>query len=469
MLNFTRGTYLKSLCNRAHDLIKSNPDLAREEILPIIDRHLSKIQRSSTGYWGITESDMLYSKMLEQLKKFIMKANTNGLTAFMKEALSQTNDKVKIVFLAQETVCWSSLESFYFACKQDERFIAQLVYIPFTHVNADEAIDYLKIYREDRGLSIVNYDEYSLTAESPDIAVYVKPYDCIPMQYYITDVDKVINRCILISYGFEIASWAIDYHFKLPLQYKAWKFIVYGDKLKELAAQHGYNNGRNVVAWGHPRADYYNNLEKSRENIPDDWRKKIKNRKVVLWNTQHTVTDGTGCGTFFKWKNEVLSYFDNNLDIVLLWRPHPLMFGAIANNGLMTDAEVQQLISIVEKKDNIILDCSPDYRNSFYASDAIITDGTSFLIEYLCTEKPLIYTPREDDSVYFQDEICENIYIAKEEGDIIKLLDDIKCGTDLLKEKRLSFAKNLLRINPEGNGEYIKNQIYINLMQELEI
>lgn len=469
LLNFTQGTYLKSLCNRAHDLLLQNSNLTRETFLPIVDRYLSIINRNSSGYWKNTISDIIYSEMLKRVKNLLMKSDADGLTALVKESETKTNDKVKIVFFAHEVVCWPSLESFYFACKHDERFITDLVYIPFEHVNTDKRIDYLKIYREDMGLPCVNFDEYSLSEESPDIAVFVKPYDLIPKQFYIDEVYKVVRRCVFLSYGFEISSWNLDYHFRLPLQYKAWKFIVYGDKVKELAAKYGYKNGKNVVAWGHPRADYYRNLETDRRKISEEWKKKINNRKTFLWNTQHTVKDGVGCGTFFKWKDEVFSYFDNNSDVVLLWRPHPLMFGALVNDGVMTESELNQLIATVETKDNIILDCSFDYRNSFYASDAIITDGTSFLIEYLYTGKPLIYTPREERSIYFYDEMCENVYTAKEKRDITKMIDDIKHGFDPLQEKRNSYAKSLLTIHQEGNGEYIKEQIFAEIMMELQI
>jgi hypothetical protein len=40
----------------------------------------------------------------------------------------------------------------------------------------------------------------------------------------------------------------------------------------------------------------------------------------------------------------------------------------------------------------IVLDQRPDYRHAFAASAAMVTDLGSFLIEYLVTEKPILYT-----------------------------------------------------------------------------
>jgi hypothetical protein len=478
-LNYSRYIKLVSILNGLINLnfIKYNLHIFEREIqLEISD----VLIRPKESLWDIPESERAYMFFLQQILEILLEADTKGrwkyselkkdLKALLEQVKTVSESKLKIVFFAQEYSVWPSLQSFYDACNKDERFIAQLIYIPFGHQNYNEGH---QVPHEEMGpywktgYPIMPYTMYDLSKESPDIAVFVKPYDLIPMQFYIYDIDKVVRRCVYIRYGFEIAAWNLDYHFKLPLQNMAWKFIVYGDMVKELAKKVCYNQRKNVVAWGHPRADYYSNLEENRDNIPEEWKIKINGRKTVLWNTQHTLKEGPGAGTFFIWKEEVFSYFENHSDMVLLWRPHPLMFGALVNGGLMTESDLNNLIEAVEKKNNVILDRSPDYRNSFFASDAIITDGTAFLIEYLYTGRPLIFTIKESGGgIYFYDEICGNVCVAREKGDIIKSLNDIRKGIDPLKEKRLSLAKRLLKVNPGGNGEYIKDQIFSDLTKE---
>jgi len=475
MLKLNYSRYLK-LASIIHGLVKLN---FINYNLHIFERKIQieisdVLIRPKGSRWNIPESERAYMLFLQQILEILLEADAKGMKKNLKALLERiktvSESKLKIVFFAQEYSVWPSLQSFYDACNKDERFIAQLVYIPFSHQNYNEGH---QVPNEEMGpywktlYPIMPYTMYDLSKESPDIAVFVKPYDLIPMQFYIYEIDKVVRRCVYIGYGFEIAAWNSDCHFKLPMHSLAWKFIVYGDMVKELAEKVSHNKGKNVVAWGHPRADYYFNLEEKRNTIPDEWKIKINGRKTILWNTQHTLKEGPGAGTFFIWKEEVFSYFENHQDIVLLWRPHPLMFDALVNNGLMTKSELSHLVETIEKKDNVILDQSPDYRNSFYASDAIITDGTSFLIEYFYTGRPLIFTIKANGGgIYFCDEICSNVYVAREKGDIIKLLDDIRKDTDPLKEKRLSFAKRLLKVNSGGNGEYIKEQIYYEIMNE---
>jgi len=482
-LNYSRYLMMTSLINILTD-IKFNKRIIDSYEMKIQNELLDVISRPLGSRWKIPESECAYALYLQQLLELFEEIRhkewqnyfsfKKKLELILQQMKNFSQNKVKIVFFTQEYSIWPSLQSFYDACNNDERFIAQLVYIPFNHPNKKNVyIEGQQVPNEEMepywktGYPIMPCTMYDISKESPDVAVFVKPYDMIPMQFYIHEVDKVVRHCIYISYGFETAAWNLDLCFRLPCQHVAWKFIVYGDIVKKFADKVSYNQGKNVVAWGHPRADYYSNVEEKRNSIPEEWKKKIKNRKTVLWNSHHSLNEGAGAGTFFIWKEEVFSYFNNHPDIVLLWRPHPLMFGALVNNRLMTESELNSLIETVEKKDNVILDSSLDYIKSFYASDAIITDGSSFLIEYLYTERPLIFTPKESGGgTYFHDEICDNVYVAREKGDIIKLLDSVRQGIDLMKEKRLSFAKKMLKVNFGGNGEYIKEQIHSELTKE---
>ena len=482
-MNFSRGEYFKELCVRIANLsdlvLKTETDTIKKRINNEIECIL---QKQKGGFWDITRGDSVFIQYMRELYELLGQGlKKRELDSFLNDlltcAIKETEKKVKIVFFTQESYIWTSFESIYRACANDDRFIAQLVYIPFNHPNAggNNANDFYTIYKDEMNLPIVRHDEYSISAESPDVAFFIKPYDLIPMQYYIDDVDKVVRRCVFIRYGFEIAAWNVRYHFELPLHTKAWRFIVYGEMLKQLAAKHMSNDGKNVVAWGHPRADIYRNFEMNRDCIPQEWKNKIAGRKTVLWNTQHTIQANTGGGTFFQWKDELFDFFENNFEICLIWRPHPLMFGAIINDGYMTSEELDSFVNEQSERNNIIIDRSTSYKEAFFASDAIITDGTAFLIEYQYTGNPLLLTYKslfdentgeEIDGIYFREEFFESLYIAQEKNDVANFLNMILCNEDHKKKAREELTRNLLTINPEGNGEFIKNRLFSEILRE---
>ena len=471
-MNFSRGLFFSELCKSLMS------DFDSEVVLRKISNVIETIvEKADAGFWRVAGGDLTFIKYMKLLQGVIEKNKKNRksptlyslVNELSKQAIVETEDKLKVAFLADRVFCWSSLESVYSACANDDRFTAQIVYVPFYHINTNSSVNHYEIYKDKMNLPVFRHTEYNISAENPDVVFYVNPYDLsIPFNYSNEHVGKVVSRIVYMGYALEIASWAFDYYFQCPIQQKAWKHIVYGEKIKDIAVKkNSKNGGNNIVAWGHPRADHYMSIEVNREKISDVWKNKIKNRKTFLWNTHHTIIEkDVGGGTFFRWKDEVLDYFNNNDNAFLLWRPHPLMFGVLINNGLMTEAELNNLVELIQNKENALIDLSSDYRNSFYASDAIITDGTGFLVEYLYTGKPIIYTPRGIDNIFFYEEFCENVYTAKNSGDITEMINQLSQGVDTLREKRHAFADELLTVHSGGNGEYIKEQIYEEILNE---
>lgn len=379
-----------------------------------IDYQIQKVYSNQRGgYWPITDGDELFISFMQKIKLAIadLQKNTsiapkrlqifrNILSESLINADAVSNHKIKVVFLLQETVGWPSFESVYEAFSTDPRCEAHLIYVPFEHVNNDKTRDWFLEYKN-LDLLIIHCKQYQLSKESPDIAFFIKPYDCIPMQFYIDNVEKIIQRNVYIPYfvnwmAFDNIKYLIDYHFRLPLQYKAWKIFDAPSYIKEYHEHYGYHNGDNVEIIGHPRFDIIHKLGELQESIPAYWKEKIKNRKVFLWNTHVVMAtvkdDEKDWSTYRLFGEKILKKFAMEIDAVLLWRPHPSFFTGLINNGDMSIVEMNKLLSEVELSDNIILDKTSDYRISFVISDALISDASSFLVEYLVTGKPICYT-----------------------------------------------------------------------------
>lgn len=465
-MNFSRYTYLESFLKNIINLNKKQFKNKKEKLLQEIDFQIKNIyDKQKGGYWKVTDSDKIFIEKLRTIRDSINIKNYKDMSQKTLTELADGYEKrLKVVFFAQEVSVWPSFESIYVSMVKDERFSVELVYIPFFHPNSMSDDSEYIYYRDTLRLDIYRHDEYDLSKSSPDVAFFLKPYDLIPKQYQIKDVDKVVRRIVYIRYGFEIANWNIKYHFQTLLQHKAWRFIVYGEPILSLAKKYGYRNAENVVAWGHPRADYYNLYNKNID-IQSSLIKKINGRKVILWNTQHTVQDGVGGGTFFKWKEEIFKYFEEQNDIFLLWRPHPLMFGALINEGYISANELEIWIKNINEKDNIFIDRTLDYRNSFYLSDAIVTDGTAFLIEYLYTNKPIIYTPK-GKGIYFYEELYKSLYVAEKNGELCDFIDMIRQNLDPKSNDRVLLSDYLLVKNKNGVGKSIKENVLSDLINE---
>jgi CDP-glycerol glycerophosphotransferase (TagB/SpsB family) len=115
-----------------------------------------------------------------------------------------------------------------------------------------------------------------------------------------------------------------------------------------------------------------------------------------------------------------------------------MMVGALVNNGVYTQNQMDRLMDKISRAENILWDSSSSYLPAFYAADAIITDGTTFSFEFLYTKKPILLTPRNMESFYQYEDMLESYYIVNHRRDISNFMDMIAKGEDPLKEKRLA-------------------------------
>lgn len=471
IMNFTSGLEFKELCQLALDA--KNPG-SKKELTEAILFKRSQGENHKHGAWGTPSGDKTLLELLNRLYDLVQSGNNvrSDIKRLRAEAAARTCKCLKAVFIAHEPSVWPSLDSIYHAMRNDERFEVKAVYIEVKHENKydihfDEIV---KTYSDRYNVTVMCRADYNMASDNPDLVFFLKPYDGIydiDAKYNHNAVMSTGARIIYISYGMETTRTFLEYNFQLPLLYHAWKHIAYGPIVKKCAAKYGYRGGENIVVWGHPKADGISNSELHKNDIPKEWIKKINGRKTFLWNTHHTIQDD-GMSTWFQHGKAVLDYFKEHDDIFLLWRPHPLLFGALVNNGYMTEAELDAFKKEVTFENNIILDTSEDYRPAFWASDAAITDGTGFFGEYVYTDKPMIVTTNNPYLLWLWREMEKAIPVAAKTEDVFEFIDMVRNGQDIYKEARQQFRKAQYFLPASGTvGEYIRDNIYSELVKEL--
>lgn len=475
-MNFSRQTYLKAFMENLIEAkrkgTKTHPFL-KEKATAEINFQIDQIlEKQTDGFWPVTDGDDVFIRRLNALKELLAGGCREwDLREFSGENQQYAREKVRTVFFTQESFCWPSLASLYQAMTADERYEPKLVYIPFEHANADRAVGHFKIYKEELGLPILRYNEYNLSEDSPDIAFFVKPYTNIPMQYYIADVDKIVRRCVYIPYAFfDIPTdTAKRYGYSLPLHQMAWQFIAYSQHHFDYIKRYGMRDGHNAVILGHPRFDISSGLNGyPKDKITKQYSAKIKNRRTILWNTHHFISDGPeSIGAFLQYKDKVFNYFERHQDAFLLWRPHPLLFGALINNNTMSQTELGVLLKSLSEQDNIIVDRSKDYINSFALSDGMLSDGgPSMTFEYVATGKPIYYTVKQNGYKMPEDSIAECWYWVNSPDEVDRYLDMFFAGKDPMKHERAERAKKHIGVVDGHCGERIRDYLVDEIIRE---
>ena len=463
-LSFTHGTTLQCFCKSILD--NANVDL--KSCWKWLENERGRLLKTQPQLWQIPVSTCCYFNLLDQIEQILVEGSApDKLPGLLQHICEITRTKIHALFMTQEMACWPSLESVFAAAQQSEDFEASLVYTPFYHENFSEQVDYYDAYRE-LGLPVLRHNEYDLPADSPDVAFMIKPYGNVPEPYICRNIGCVVPRIVYIPYGMEITTDLIKFGFQFYGHYITWRHCAYGQVVKDYGTKYGYRNGENIAVWGHPKADYYLTAGNRESRVPEEWKHRIGSRKTILWTPHHLIDlNENGTGTWLIWGERILKAAQENPELFFIIRPHPLMMGALVNTGAMTQEEADRLRQTIDASENILWDTNDDYRIAFEAADAIITDGTTFSVEFLYTKKPILLTPRNMEGFYIYEEMLECYYIVNSIQDIYNFMEMVRTGNDPLREKRLALYEKTFFVPEHGTvGENIMRQVKNDLEKE---
>ena len=64
----------------------------------------------------------------------------------------------------------------------------------------------------------------------------------------------------------------------------------------------------------------------------------------MCWCPHHTILpESEYVSTWLNYSQLIFDWFEKHKDVVLLWRSHQLLFGALVNNGFMTQKQLEKI------------------------------------------------------------------------------------------------------------------------------
>ena len=423
-------TYYKKLKNI---YLKSNEELTKE-IFAVSEKGVSNL-------WGFTDSMNEYIKCLKQIK-IINRLKLKILRKIiLKKQAKKLKNKIRVAFFVNEYSTFPSVMSVYEEMIKDDNFICDLVHVPFNHFNKSVLVEKeINDYKERGFDKIIESEKYDLAKASPDIVIYLKPYDLIPKRFYVDEIKKVVDYIIYIPYGMHIFSndpEMLKFSFKLPIEENAWKILTHSKRNIELAKKYSIHKDKNLLNIGNPKMDLMDR-DFSDNELYKLIKEKAKGRKIFMYNPYHVIDDKNKSGTFKLFGIDILKYFKENNDIFLLYRPHPLLKKVLEkelNSNFFK--EYNELL----KSENIFYDDSSDYLISMHISDYLISDCGSFIPEFTMYNKPVIYLIYNDNNLIVDKDLNSMIYSANTMKKIIDIINKLKINEDELKEIRTNLRK----------------------------
>lgn len=385
-------------------------------LVQILEEYCENIYQMSEGLSDENVCRKLSKKIQKQLT-----ALRNSIKYNMPE------DKKEIVFLPYKASMWDSLESVWKAADTDPDCDAYVIPIPYFDKNPDGS------FREEhyegglypKDVPITRYDEYDLEARRPDVIYIHNPYDecnhvtSVHPYFYSKNLRNYTDKLVYIPY-FVLSEIEPDdqtvidrmKHFCfIPGTIYADQVIVQSENMRQIyineymkAAKEMGLGGEHVdrkflekkfLGTGSPKIDKVLSTKKEDLEIPEEWLKIIEKsdgswKKIVFYNTSVSALLQHSEKMLQKMDSVFKIFKENQDEVALLWRPHPLIQATIESMRPQLWEDYQKIRDRYVGEGWGIYDDSADVDRAVILSDAYYGDLSSVVQMCQSKDKPIM-------------------------------------------------------------------------------
>lgn len=402
----------------------------------------------------------------------------NYLIAFRQWKIKKriaNKDCINVVFLPMNVAMWKC-QHLYELLAQDKRFRLYIFLAPATTFSYEARCEDLRRMRDyftQRNMPFVDYELEKGkeavpidTIVNPDIMFYAQPYERVIEDIYNYRKFNMSLVCY-IPYSFRTTN---NLYFNDNLRFNniAWKLYYSTLETKVFAQKYAYNHGRNVVVVGYPSSDEYA-LPMKR----DPWKIKDRKYKRIIWAPHFTIINGVGFSQVSNFLN--MAMFMRNLainyrdKITIAFKPHPRLYSELEKHPEWGEERTKEYYDFWENFPTSQLETG-DFIDLFKGSDAMIHDSSSFTVDYLYFNKPVLYdNPDIEGAKATANETSKAAYdvhykVSSNE-DIKRFIDDVViAGNDPMKVQREEYYQHYL-LPP--NGKSVAQNIYDDMTKSL--
>lgn len=347
-------------------------------------------------------------------------------------------DKTEVVFFCYKASMSDALESVYLAAKEDPSCDAFFVPIPYYDRNPDRSLGQMHFegigFYSDK-FELTDWRKYDVETRRPDAIFIMNPYDegnhvtSVHPDFYSKRLKNFTDNLVYIEYGLPYwlynhpedvpleeyrkngnvlpahlhCNYVVDYSRELEVSHK--RTLTAFDELTKHFGISEKDIENRFVAMGSPKFDKVVQTKREDCDLPEEWNARIAGKKVVLLNSslaEFLKASGprrnkngepakAGCWYFEKLQS-ILTAFAEREDVMLWWRPHPLLESTIRSMRNSLYQEYQDIVQKFVDYGKEIFDNTEDLHRAIAWSDAMISDESSLLLLYMATGKPF-YIP----------------------------------------------------------------------------
>jgi len=318
-------------------------------------------------------------------------------------------NKIEVVFFPYQLSMFDSLQSVYQAAKEDPQCDAYVIPIPWYERLPDGELGKMHYDGDQypKNIPVTNWRDYGVAERHPDVIFIHAPFDegghvtFLHPDFHSKRLRELTDLLCYIPY-FVYVDTDVEKHVAYEACAYAHKVFLQSEEVRDnyvriFREKFGDKYGKpkdKFVALGSPKFDAVFNAKREDFEVPEEWSKLINGKKTILYNTSVDAAINDGEGNLKKIQF-VLDSFRERDDIILWWRPHPLLEATYQTKQPDLLSRLRQIIDDYKKEGWGIYDDTPDLHRAIAWTDAYYGDGGSMVALYGATGKPLMINNHE--------------------------------------------------------------------------
>jgi len=375
-------------------------------------------------------------------------------------------EKINIVFISNEPQKWS-YNSLYKKFANSKFFEPVIVIYPLERLSKEEKITYLKEHYKfyaDKGFNI-KYGYYKdknipIKMFNPDIVFYPQPSDKIN-----DNSPNNVSKFALTMYcPYGVLTFKNKNNYKQDFHKFLFTYFCEHDLNIKRYETYKKGNSKNCISVGYPKLDEF--LEDHYIDESKYWKNPDKFKIIYAPHHSFKNNGSTHISTFLENGRYILELAKLYSDTTTwIFKPHPRLKYVLKEKGYMNDSDIEKYWNEWASIGRIY--DSGDYIDIFKSSDLMITDCSSFLIEYLPSMHPLIRLVKKKSLAVndFCKKCISQYYFANDNIELQNIFENLVLNNnDYKKEKRKELVKDIVDKNQPS-----ADKIYDYILKILEI
>jgi hypothetical protein len=373
---------------------------------------------------------------VQRLQVQLQRASLSGAVAMhdLRRSAAGQDPRPLVVVVVQHQSYWGAAETVCEALRARDDVRLELVAIDSEHDGQDGST---AAYLTKLGFAPRDVAWLAAGLSDIDVVVHLDPYDGLrPEAARTAALMEVGVRVVYVPYANNpvAGETAEKMQYDLPLHRLAWRVYAGSAGQQALYGEHCAGGTSHVRMLGSPKQD----RTVGREVLPaaTALRRKLGRRTVFLWNP-HFRFAPEGWSTFGQYVEPLIDHVLRHPQQALVLRPHFRLLAALREEGGESARFEQFLRKLAKRTPNLVLDTTPDYKVAFSVADALLSDASSLVPEFMPSGKPALYLRNHEgpglnsDAAYFND-----LYVADDWTQVRSFLDSVVRGSDPMAERR---------------------------------